>query len=48
MTALEVPFLNPDHIYADYFVTYKDKQVQNFVLEYVPEKKHSASVNLLF
>ncbi len=39
MTALEVPFLNPDHTYADYFVTYKDKQVQNFVLEYVPEKE---------
>lgn len=48
MTALEVPFLNPDHIYADYFVTYKDKQVQNFVLEYVPEKKHSAWVAFCF
>lgn len=48
MTALEVPFLNPDHTYADYFVTYKDKQVQNFVLEYVPEKKHSAWVAFCF
>ena len=46
--ALEVPFLNPDHTYADYFVTYKDKQVQNFVLEYVPEKKHSAWVAFCF
>ncbi len=48
MTALEVPFLNPDHIYADYFVAYEDKQVQNFVLEYVPEKKHSAWVAFSF
>lgn len=48
MTALEVPFLNPDNIYADYFVTYEDKQVQNFVLEYVPGKKHSAWVAFSF
>lgn len=48
MMALEVPFLNPDHIYADYFVTYEDKQVQNLVLEYVPEKKHSAWVAFSF
>lgn len=48
MTALEVPFLNSDNIYADYFVTYEDKLVQNFVLEYVPEKKHSAWVAFSF
>lgn len=42
--ALEVPALNVANIYAEYFVG----DQQNFVLEYVAEKKHSAWVAFSF
>ena len=48
MTALEIPALNPEHLYADYFVNYENRNIQNFALEYVADMKHSSWVAFSF